>query len=112
SINATTGLISGTVTAPAGTYLVTVSVADGQLVTSQTFTWTVPQTDAPPVVVNPGAVTTAVSEAYAQAVTGDAPAAYWRLDAPSGTTARDSVGTSVGTLQGGITRGQAGALVN
>jgi hypothetical protein len=43
SINATTGVISGTVAAPAGTYPVTVSVSDGHLLTSPTFTWTVPQ---------------------------------------------------------------------
>jgi hypothetical protein len=42
SINATTGTISGMVSAPAGSYPVTVSVSDGQLVTSQTFTWIVP----------------------------------------------------------------------
>jgi len=42
SINTTTGVISGTVAAPAGVYPVTVSVTDGSLTTNQTFTWTVP----------------------------------------------------------------------
>jgi len=112
SINATTGMISGTVTAAAGSYPVTVTVSNGSLSSSQTFTWTVPQADRPASVVNPGAVTTAVSEAYAQTVTGDTPVAYWRLDGASGASARDSVGTNDGTLQGGITRGQPGALVN
>src|SRR5207302_1484856 len=39
----TTGLISGSVTAAPGSYPVTVSVTDGSLTTTQSFTWTVPQ---------------------------------------------------------------------
>jgi Domain of unknown function DUF11/PKD domain/Bacterial Ig-like domain/Bacterial Ig-like domain (group 2) len=45
-LNATTGLISGTISATGGTYPVTVMVSDGSLSASQAFTWTVtaPQT--------------------------------------------------------------------
>jgi uncharacterized repeat protein (TIGR01451 family) len=46
AVNAATGAISGTLTATAGTYPVTVTVSDGSLSASQSFTWTVtaPQT--------------------------------------------------------------------
>jgi hypothetical protein len=43
SINATTGLISGSVSAAPGNYPVTVSVTDGSLTTTQSFTGVVPQ---------------------------------------------------------------------
>jgi hypothetical protein len=42
SINASTGLISGSVNAAPGSYPVTVSVTDGSLTTTQSFTWIVP----------------------------------------------------------------------
>src|SRR5207247_6540543 len=42
TVNATTGLISGTLATPsAGTYTVTASASDGALSDSKTFTWTV-----------------------------------------------------------------------
>src|SRR5262249_49042087 len=104
---------SGSISAgSSGTYTVTVTVSDGHVTTNQTFTWTVPSMNRAPVVMNPGAVTIAVSEAYAQTVMGDSPSAYWRMDELSGTSAGDRVGTNVGTVQGGVTSGQSGALVN
>jgi DNA-binding beta-propeller fold protein YncE len=39
---------------------------------------------------------------YAQAVTGDAPVSYWRLNESSGPTAADSVGTNPGTYVGAV----------
>ena len=48
TVNATTGLISGTLSADAiGVYDVTVSVSDGALSATQTFTWSVDGTDVP-----------------------------------------------------------------
>jgi hypothetical protein len=41
NVNGTTGLISGSITAAAGTYSVTATVSDGSLSTSQTFSWQV-----------------------------------------------------------------------
>jgi hypothetical protein len=41
SINGVTGVITGTVIAVPGSYSVTVTVSDGRVSTSQTFTWTV-----------------------------------------------------------------------
>ena len=54
SINATTGLISGTLAYDeAGSYNVSVSVTDGELSDSQSFTWTVANTNQLPVISYP-----------------------------------------------------------
>jgi hypothetical protein len=42
----------------------------------------------------------------------DTPAAYWRLDEPTGTSAANSAGTAPGLLVGGVTLGQSGALTD
>ena len=53
-INATTGVISGTLTfASTGIYNVNATASDGSLTSSQAFTWTVTYTDRPPVLVQP-----------------------------------------------------------
>lgn len=49
TVNATTGLISGTIMASAGSYSVTATVSDGILQASQTFTWQVTSGSAPQV---------------------------------------------------------------
>ena len=48
---------------------------------------------------------------YAQAVTGDGPVGYWRLDETSGTTATDTTGTSNGTYAS-TTLGAPGLLAS
>ena len=55
TVNAGTGLITGTLTAgSAGTYFVTAVVTDGSLSTSQAFTWTVTHVNRAPVLASPG----------------------------------------------------------
>src|SRR5204863_9029165 len=49
---------------------------------------------------------------YPQAVLADAPAAYWRLSETIGPSTADSAGANPGTLFGGVTLGQAGALAD
>src|SRR5205814_1637663 len=50
SVNATTGVISGTLSyTSAGLHTVTATVSDGTLSSSQTFAWTVTNVDRPPV---------------------------------------------------------------
>jgi hypothetical protein len=62
--------------------------------------------------VNAAFSTASGGTTYPQAVTGDAPISYWRLDETSGTTAADSVGTNPGTYSGGPTLGAAGLLAS
>jgi Concanavalin A-like lectin/glucanases superfamily len=47
---------------------------------------------------------------YPECVLADHPSAYWRLGERSGLTAVDVVGGKNGTISGGVTLGQAGAL--
>jgi hypothetical protein len=49
---------------------------------------------------------------YVQQVITDGAVAYWRLGETSGTTAVDSVGGKNGTISGGVTLGQTGALAD
>ena len=113
TVTAATGLIAGTlVPASAGTYPVTVTVSDGHLSASQTFTWTVTGANQAPSLTNPGNQTTSAVTGYAQVVLADGPAAYWRLGETGGASAADSAGTNTGTVVGGVALGQAGALVD
>ena len=54
SINASTGLISGTVSDTPQNYNVQVDVDDGALVTTVNFSWNVTEANQPPVLANPG----------------------------------------------------------
>lgn len=49
---------------------------------------------------------------YANAELADGARSYWRMDDPSGTTATDLLGKRNGTIVGGVTLGQAGALAD
>lgn len=53
---------------------------------------------------------TAPQETYVEAVTADAPMAYYRFAEGSGTTAVDETGLRPGTYTGGVTLGVAGAI--
>src|SRR5262245_66022564 len=49
---------------------------------------------------------------YPARVVADGASAYWRLNETSGTTAVDVIGGANGTISGGVTLGQAGALAD
>src|SRR5215470_7590906 len=50
--------------------------------------------------------------AYSSKVIADGAVAYWRLNETSGTTAVDVIGGNNGTISGGVTLNQAGALTD
>lgn len=50
--------------------------------------------------------------AYSDKVIADGASNYWRLNEPSGTSAVDVVGAKNGTISGGVTLAQPGALVD
>ncbi len=89
SINATSGRITGTPTAP-GTYSVTVGASDGASTASGTFAWTVTGAPAP-----------------------QNPISHWKFDEGSGTSAADAAGGMTGTLTNGAgwTSGHFGSAV-
>ena len=65
SLNATTGLIGGRLTySSAGTYAITASVSDGTLSASRSFSWTVTNVNAPPVLTAPANQTSLRSTRY------------------------------------------------
>ena len=51
-------------------------------------------------------------DSYGSQVLADGAVAYWRLGETSGTVARDVLGSAHGTITGGVTLGQPGALVD
>jgi hypothetical protein len=118
-INPITGVVSGNPTV-SGSCDVTVTVRDsGGLAASQTFTWTVTTTVAPnphrPVLTNPGNQTSpiAANAGYATSMLASTPVGYWRLDEGSGSTAADrATDPHAGTILGGVTLGETGALAD
>lgn len=78
TLNTSTGLITGTPSS-LGAHSVTVSVSDGALSASRSFTWTITEAPQTP------------------------PLSHWRFDTATGTTAPDSTGTRTGTLTNGAT---------
>ena len=90
----------------------TATVSDGSLATSQTFNWTVTNTNRAPVLTNPGNQTMADRDGYLRAVLGDGPSAYWRLDESTGATVADSAGINTASGFGGVTWLQPGALAD
>ena len=69
--------------------------------------------NAAPVLTNPGNQTNTDNSSYAQAVLADGPAAYWRLDEASGSTAGDATGgPNAGVIPGVVGLGQPGALAD
>jgi len=95
-----------------GSWTITASSA----LAAGTYTARAEQLDEAGNVGRSGATTFSVgapsSSSYRSEVLADSPAAYWRLDETSGTTAGSETSTDAGTYQGGYTLGQPGALVN
>ncbi len=111
TINPTTGVISGTLSlASAGTYNVTVTASDGSLPDTDTFTWTVTNTNQAPVFSTD---ITDQSDAEGDSVSLDADA----TDADAGTTlvysatglpGGVSINSSTGVISGTLSSSSAG----
>ncbi|ACH40055.1 dystroglycan-type cadherin-like domain repeat protein [Citrifermentans bemidjiense Bem] len=102
-INASTGLISGTVSSTAlANNNVTVTVTDGTAPVSVSFAWNVSSINAAPVVTNPGAQTgTQGTAASLQIVASDADGdtlSYSATGLPAGLTINASTGLISGTV--------------
>jgi len=76
-----------------------------------TATYAVRVSNAYGAVVSAPAIVT-VTPAYQSQVIADGASAYWPLDDPSGTTARDLMGTYDGTISGGVTLDQPGVTAD
>jgi hypothetical protein len=112
AINATTGLISGTLTyTSAGTYSVTATVSDGSLSQSRTFSWTVSNTNRAPSLTQPAdqmsASNTDVSLQLSASDPDGSPLTYQATGLPPGAT----INTSTGLISGRLTVGSAGFYI-
>ena len=106
SINATTGRISGTVSSSAsGTYNTQVTVSDGALTASASFTWTVAGTSSenhPPQVTSPGNQTSTAGASVSLQIQasdqdGD-PLSYSATGLPTGLSINSTTGAISGTV--------------
>ena len=105
SIDAATGLITGSLnydTAGSSPYTVTVTVTDGQVSRSVTFTWTVTNVNRPPVVVNPGTQNGVEGAAVTLPISASdpdlQPLTYSALGLPTGLSISPTTGVITGTL--------------
>jgi len=103
SLNAATGVIAGKLTySSAGTYAVTVSVSDGTLNASRSFSWTVTNLNAPPVLTAPANQTslrsTPVSLQLAATDPDGTALTYSASGLPPGVNVNSSTGLISGTL--------------
>jgi hypothetical protein len=102
AINPTTGVIAGTPSfTSAGVYAVTVTVSDGTLTSSQSFTWTIANVDRTPVLASIPNQTTAENETVNLAVNGSDPDSdtltYSATGLPAGLTINSASGAITGT---------------
>ena len=104
-VNAGTGEITGTVSfeAAAGSpYNVTASVSDGVLNASTAFTWTVSDTNRPPVIASPGAQSAAEGAAITLALVASDPdgdtLSYSATELPPGLSLDAATGAITGTV--------------
>lgn len=107
AINPSTGVISGTVDysdaeTSGGTYTVTVTTSANGLAGSQTFTWTVTNTNRPPVVTSPANRTSAEGASVSMAVAAYSPdnnsLTYSATGLPKGLTINSNTGVISGTV--------------
>ncbi|NEU06769.1 T9SS type A sorting domain-containing protein [Flavihumibacter sp. R14] len=104
TINSTTGLITGNVTATAGMYTVTLSVHDaGNLSASTSFIITVAPVNNPPVITKPADITLSIGQAWNYQVIASDPdpgavLTYSATNLPSSLTISSSTGLITGNV--------------
>jgi regulation of enolase protein 1 (concanavalin A-like superfamily) len=108
SINAGTGLISGTVsTGAAAASTVTVTVSDGTLSASTSFIWNTTVANRPPVIVTPGSQTTVRGAAASLQLVASDPEGQVLTYSASGLPAGLSLNVSTGLISGTVSSGAA-----
>ena len=112
SVDAGTGDITGTVNFTAATgspYSVTASVSDGALTASTSFTWTVSDTNRPPVITSPGDQSDVEGTAVTLALVANDPdgdtLSYSATSLPPGLSLDASTGNITGTVSVGAAAG-------
>ena len=110
TVNASTGLISGTLTyASAGSYTVTATVSDGAVTDSKTFTWTVTNVNRPPVLTRPANQTSAENATVSLQLVASDPDGTALSYSATGLPAALTVNAATGLLSGTLAAGSAGS---
>ena len=109
SVNASTGIITGTLTfTSAGTYSVTATVSDGTLTNSKTFTWTVTNVNRAPVLTQPATQTSAENATISLPLVASDPDGNPLTYSATGLPASLSVNGATGAISGTLTFTSAG----
>jgi hypothetical protein len=110
ALNPSTGLISGKLTlSSAGTYTVSATVSDASLTNSKTFTWTVTNTNQPPVLVQPANQTNARNVAVSVQLVATDPDGNALTYSASGLPPTVSVNSSTGLISGTLSNTSTGS---
>ena len=109
SVNASTGLITGTLTfTSAGTYTVTATVSDGSLTNSKAFTWTVTDVNRAPVLTQPTSQSSAENATISMPLAASDPDGNPLTYSATGLPATLSVNAGTGLIAGTLTSTSAG----
>ena len=109
AINATSGLISGTPSyTSAAVHSVTATVSDGPLSASRTFSWTITNTNRPPVLTQPANQTSMPSTNVSLQLSASDPDGTAVSYQATGLPAGASINASTGLISGQLTAGSAG----
>jgi hypothetical protein len=110
TINATTGVISGTLTfTSAGTYTVTATASDGQLSNSKSFTWTVTNTNRPPTLTQPANQTSARNTSVSLQLAATDPDGTALTYSAAGLPPSLTVNAATGLISGTLTASSTGS---
>ncbi len=109
SVNATTGVIAGTLTfASAGPYTVTATASDGSLTNSKTFTWTVSNVNRAPTLTQPANQTSARNAVISLPLVASDPDGTALTYSATGLPASLSINSTTGVIAGTLTVTSAG----
>ena len=99
SVNSSTGLIAG-VPSVAGTFSVVATASDGSSSSSRTFSWVVVAGNSPPVLTNPGALTTDVGQSVSLQLLASDPDGQPLSFTSSGLPPGLAIGANTGAIVG------------
>jgi hypothetical protein len=110
TVNAATGLISGTLSyTSAGSHTVVVTATAGGASDSKTFTWTVTNTDRPPTLTNPGNRTNAENAAISLPLSATDPDGNALTYSATGLPPSLTVNATTGLISGTLSYSSAGS---
>jgi hypothetical protein len=108
TVNATTGVIAGTLSSTGATYTVAATVSDGSLANSKTFTWTVSNVNRAPILTQPANQTSAENATISLQLVASDPDGTAPTYSATGLPASLSVNATTGLITGILSFTSAG----